>query len=255
MIAARSNMRPIRRMDVECAVEGAMGETLVRYENSDGIVVITMDDGKANAIGHAMIEQLHAALTRAEEGKAIVLTGREGRFSGGFDLKVMMSGLDAARTLVSAGAELLLRLYELPKPVVAACTGHAIAAGALMLLSTDTRIGADGPFKVGLNETAIGMTLPLVAQELARDRLDPRRLTEATIQATTYAPVDAREVGYLDRVVSPGALAATAHEHATALARLAPSAYAATKARLRRETIDMLRRTLAFDLAELTAPG
>lgn len=231
-----------------------MTTTLVHYEDADGIATITMDDGKANAIGHAMLAALQDALTRAENSKAIVLTGREGRLSGGFDLKVMMSGMSAARELVTAGAELLLRLYELPRPVVVACPGHAVAAGALLLLATDTRIGADGPFKIGLNETAIGMTLPLVAQELARDRLDPRRLTEATVQARLYAPHDAAQAGYLDRVVAPAELAAAARDEAQRLGALVGSAYAATKARLRRRTIEHIRATLHADLAELTTP-
>ena len=231
-----------------------MSETLVRYEEADGIATIAMDDGTANAIGHAMNGELQAALTRAETCKAIVLTGRAGRLSGGFDLKVMMSGMDAARKLVTAGAELLLRLYELPQPVVAACPGHAVAAGALLLLACDTRIGADGPFKIGLNETAIGMTLPLLAQELARDRLDPRRLTEATIQARLYAPGEAAQAGYLDRVVPPDELAAAAREEAKTLGGLVGSAYAATKGRLRRRTIEHIRATLHADLAELTTP-
>jgi enoyl-CoA hydratase len=202
-----------------------MTTTLVHYEEAGGIATITMDDGKANAIGHAMIDALNDALARAESSKAIVLTGREGKFSGGFDLKVMMSGM-----------------------------GHAVAAGALILLAADTRIGVEGPFKIGLNETAIGMTLPILAQELARDRLDPRRLTEATVQAHLYDPADARDAGYLDRIVAPEALAAAARETATALAKLAAPAYAATKARLRRATIEHVRRTLDADLAELTAP-
>jgi enoyl-CoA hydratase len=231
-----------------------MTTTLVHYEEAGGIATITMDDGKANAIGHAMIDALNDALARAESSKAIVLTGREGKFSGGFDLKVMMSGMDAARGLVGAGGELLLRLYEHPRPIVVACTGHAVAAGALILLAADTRIGVEGPFKIGLNETAIGMTLPILAQELARDRLDPRRLTEATVQAHLYDPADARDAGYLDRIVAPEALAAAARETATALAKLAAPAYAATKARLRRATIEHVRRTLDADLAELTAP-
>jgi enoyl-CoA hydratase len=228
--------------------------TRVTYEHAAPVATITMDDGKANAIGHAMIDALKDALARAESSKAIVLTGREGKLSGGFDLKVMMSGMDAARALVTAGAELLLRLYEFPRPIVVACTGHAVAAGALVLLSADTRIGADGPFKIGLNETAIGMTLPVLAQELARDRLDPRRLTEATVQARLYDPADACDVGYLDRVVAPDDLVAAANEAATGLAKLVAPAYAATKARLRRATIEHVRRTLDADLAGLTTP-
>ena len=125
----------------------------VRYELRDTVAVITMDDGKANALSPAVIEMLHACLDRAErEAAAVLLTGRDRRVSGGFDLKVMTSSLENMRTLVTAGAELLLRLYLFPRPVVVACNGHALAMGALLLLVADARIGAAGDFKIGLNE-------------------------------------------------------------------------------------------------------
>ncbi|MBL4683092.1 MAG: crotonase/enoyl-CoA hydratase family protein, partial [Nannocystaceae bacterium] len=213
------------------------------------------DDGKANALSSALLNELDQALTRAqEEAKAVVLLGRPGRFSGGFDLKVMKSGPAAAQALVSQGAELLMRIYEFPLPFVAACSGHAVAAGALMLLASDTRIGIEGDFKIGLNEVAIGMTVPILAQELARDRLAPTHLTPAIIQGTLYGPSDAVKVGYLDQVVAPDALVATAITTAAALGKLS-NAYGATKARLRKTTIAHVRATLAADLAEITGPA
>src|ERR1700761_8341907 len=98
---------------------------LVSYTLEENTALITMDDGKANALSDAMIGELTAALTRAEgEAKAVVLAGRPERFCGGFDLKVMMSSPEAARTLLRTGAALLMRLYGSPLPIVAACTGH-----------------------------------------------------------------------------------------------------------------------------------
>src|SRR5699024_8568125 len=108
---------------------------LVDYEDREGIAVVRMDDGKANALSHRMLEELEAATTRAIEGaRALVLTGREGRFSAGFELQEMMAGIDRARALVTRGGELLLRLYMAPLPVVVACSGHALAGGALLVL-------------------------------------------------------------------------------------------------------------------------
>lgn len=106
----------------------------VAYELENDIAILTMDDGKANALNPAMIKALSEALDRAErEAKAIVLTGRQGIFSGGFDLKVMNEGPQAAAAMVDAGAQLMLRIYLHPLPIVAACTGHAIAAGVIIL--------------------------------------------------------------------------------------------------------------------------
>ncbi len=226
---------------------------LLRYELRDGVALLTMDDGKANALSHAMLDALMQALDRAEsEAGAVVLAGRAGRFCAGFDLKVMMSGIDAAAKLVMAGAEVYLRLYDLPLPLVAACTGHALAGGALVLLVCDTRFGAEGDFKIGLNEVAISMPLPTLAQELARDRLAVQHLTAATIQARIYSPDGAAEVGYLDTLSAPGAVLDDALAAARSLAALPRHAYATTKKMLRSRTIAYIRDTLASDFERLT---
>src|SRR5579862_730602 len=152
-----------------------MAAATVHYELCDGIAVITMDDGKANALSPAVIQALHTSLDRAErEAAAVLLTGRARRLSGGFDLSVMTSSVDAMRALVTAGADLLLRVYLFPRPVVVACNGHALAMGALLLLAADYRVGAAGDFKIGLNEVSIQMPLPLFGMELARARLSKR---------------------------------------------------------------------------------
>jgi len=120
-------------------------------EITNDIALIRMDDGKANAINFDMLAALNSALDTAEaNAKAIVLTGRDGRFSGGFDLNAFASlGADGVYKLLDAGAALLLRLYGGPLPVVAGCNGHAIAMGAFILHACDTRIGTAGDYKIG----------------------------------------------------------------------------------------------------------
>jgi len=227
----------------------------VQYEQRGSVGVITMDDGKANALAHDMIEQLGAAFDRAEkEAKAIVLAGREGKFCAGFDLRVMMSGPKAATDLVMFGGELLLRLYELGKPLVVACTGHALAGGALLAATGDTRIGATGPFKIGLNEVQVGMPVPVLAHEFARDRLAPSELVASVLQARIYDPDAAVRAGWLDRAVAPEALADEALQEAERLGKLPGTAYAMTKRSLRRQTTTYIREQMAANLAELT-PG
>src|SRR5262245_39765802 len=141
-----------------------------------------MDDGKANALSVAMIDALIGALDRAEkEAKALVLAGRPERFCAGFDLKVMMAGFDQAAALLKHGSELLMRLYAAKVPLVIACTGHALAGGALVVLTGDWRIGAQGAFKIGLNEVSIGMPVPVLAMELARDRLITHEVPRAKL--------------------------------------------------------------------------
>lgn len=224
---------------------------IVSFEVRGDVALLKMDDGKANALSDAMIRELGAALDRAsKEAKAVVLMGRPGRFSAGFDLRVMMSGPDAARALVTAGGDLLMRLYEHPQPLVIACTGHAIAGGVLLAATGDRRIGAAGDFKLGLNEVSNGMPVPILAHELARDRLDPRVLVEAVLHARLWDPEGAVQVGWLDRVVPAEELEARALEEAAALAKLPQPAYGMTKRSLRKQTIAHVRGTMESNLAE-----
>lgn len=218
----------------------------VTYELENDIAILTMDDTKANAFGPAMIAALSDALDRAEkEARAIVLTGRPGILSAGFDLKVMKEGPEAAAAMVNAGAQLLLKMYLHPLPVITANPGHAIAAGAILLLASDVRIGASGAFSIGLNETSIGMALPPFGVELARDRLTPGALNAAVLGATLYDPETAAAIGYLDRVCEPSELLAEAKATAAHYATLDSRSYAATKINLRQATVDQIAPTLA----------
>ena len=214
--------------------------------------VVRMDDGKANALSDAMIDGLLAALVRADkEANAMVLVGRPDRFCAGFDLKVMMSGPDNAKALLRRGSDLLMKLYGLPIPLVIACTGHALAGGALVLLTGDVRIGAAGAFRIGLNEVSIGLPVPVLAMELARDRLTTSELGRATLESTIYGPDDAARIGYLDAVVPAGDVVAKALAEATRLSGLSRMAYGATKLRMRGKTIVHITDTLEADMASM----
>lgn len=217
----------------------------VAFELEDDIAIVTMDDTKANAFGPTMIAALSEAFDRAEkEAKAIVLTGRPGVLSAGFDLKVMKEGPEATAAMVSAGAQLLLKMYLHPLPLITATPGHAIAAGAILLLASDVRIGAAGASSIGLNETSIGMALPPFGVELARDRLIPGALSPAVLGATLYDPETAAAVGYLDRVCDAADLLNEAKKTAAHYATLDGRSYAATKINLRQATVDRLKPTL-----------
>jgi enoyl-CoA hydratase len=229
--------------------------THVTYEQRDQIAVIGMDDGKANALGYAMMKAVEEALDRAErEASAVVLTGRKGRFSAGFDLAEMMGGIDKVRALVTRGADFLMRLYVFPQPLVVACTGHALAGGALTVLTGDVRVAARGAFRVGLNEVQIGMPVPILAMELARDRLRPDHLTAATLFANVVDPEGALAAGWFDELADDTALLDTALGHARRLAKLPREPYGKTKTALRERTVRYVRETLAEDMRRLTPP-
>ena len=215
----------------------------VAYDLRDRIATLTMDDGKANAFGPDMIAALCDGLDRAEkEAGAVVVTGRPGVLCAGFDLKIIRGDDDALKAQMrEAGMALMLRLYLYPLPVVFAVTGHAVAMGALLILSGDARVGLDGDFRIGLNETGIGLSLPLAGLELARDRLDPTIFQRATINAELFAPEEAARVGDLDQNSSADFFEANVLAAAQQLADLDPTAFAETKRRVRQPTIDRIR--------------
>jgi enoyl-CoA hydratase len=191
-----------------------------------------MDDGKANAFSLEVINDLRGLLREAEaddETRSLVIAGREGRFSGGFDLSAMRAGdVDAVVELVAAGGALVADLYASPLTVVAAATGHAVAAGALVLLGCDHRVGVDGPVKIGLNEVAIGMVLPPWALIIGRDRLSKRYFHSSTTNARLFDGRTAVDAGFLDEVVAAESVVERAIEKATELSALVPAAYART---------------------------
>lgn len=229
---------------------------LVSYDLTNDIAIIRMDDGKANALSYPMMDELDAALDRAgKEAKAVVLAGRPGKFCAGFDLKTMMQGAKEAQAMVTRGAHVLMRLYTLPQPLVMACTGHALAGGSLVLLTGDFRIAAQGAFKIGLNEVQIGMPVPVLAMELARDRLDPRFFLRSTLFAEIVDPNAALFAGWVDEVVDEAQLLDRAKAEAARLAALPAHAYTLTKTIMRERTVKYVNEMLAVDMARLTPPA
>ncbi len=222
---------------------------LARYESDGTVGTIVIDDGKVNVFSIPMLRVIHELLDRAEaEGVVVVLTGREGSFSAGFDLKALAGGAEEVVEILTLGATLAERVLAFPRPVLVACTGHAYPAGAFLLLAADLRIGADGPFRIGLNEVRIGLTLPWFAIELARHRLHPAHFDRTVVNAAMYSPTEAVLPGFLDRVVPAAELRAVALEAAHDLAGLDRRAHAATKRRARAGAITALRSAIESEL-------
>ncbi len=150
--------------------------------------------------------------------------------------------------MLTLGATLAERVLSFPTPVVVACTGHAVAAGAFLPLAADARIGVDGPFKIGLSEVKIGLTVPWFAIELARQRLQPAHFDRTVVNATMYSPSEAVAAGFLDAVVPAEDLQAVSHQAAAQLADLDLGAHAATKLRARAGALQALRSAIETEL-------
>lgn len=234
------------------------GQAVSTERFDGGVLVCHIDDGKANALSKEIIAAVLAALDEAEADDSVtsfVVHGREGKFSAGFDLTVMRSGdLAAMSDLVSDGGELVRRLYGASVPVVAACTGHALAAGALMLLGCDVRVGADLDCKIGLNEVAIGMVLPDWAFTISLARLSNRHVQRSVATARITNAADAVDVGYLDEVVAEDQVFDVAVARAAEFAALHPAAYRGTVAKLRGDVVDTMSGQIAADRSAGAVP-
>jgi len=217
----------------------------MEFDLVDQAAVLRFDDGKANVVGHAFIDAMNEGLDLAEkESKAVLIIGRPERFSAGFDLSEFKKGPEASRALLKKGSEMFLRMYSHPQPLIAACTGHAIAAGAFLLLSCDTRIGTLGDYKLGLNETAIGMNFPVFGHELASSRISKRHLTAVLVQSTMYNPTSALDAGFLDEALAPEDLEKRSLEVAAQLALLPGAAYAKNKLDARALSLQKIRESI-----------
>lgn len=227
---------------------------LVGYSVDGAVATITIDDGKVNVLSLAMLGEINRALDKAEaESAVVVLGGRAGVFSAGFDLAVLRERDEVAGAMLRAGFDLAERLLSFPTPVVIACSGHAIAMGAFLVLSGDYRIGVTGPYKVTANEVAIGLTLPRAAAEICRQRLAPAHFSRATIIAEVFTPEDALAAGFLDRVVDGADLAAVARSVADQVAQLDMAAHRATKLRVRAATLRAVHEAIELDAVDYAA--
>lgn len=229
----------------------------VQHELRGHVACITLDDGKANAITREVLDELGRILDGLDgsDARAVLIAGRPGRFSAGFDLAAMTAGPESMRSLVMAGGRFIGRLLLEPRPVVVACTGHALAAGALILLAADHRVGTAGDFKIGLNEVAIGLPMPRWGVELATYRLNPTRLAANLVLGQVGGPDDAVASGFLDTVVAPEQVLEAASAEAARLAELRTGAVAGTKVRARRALVERMLDGMEEDLESVDLPG
>lgn len=216
---------------------------------SDDLACITLDDGKKNAITTEAVTDINDALDEADEkAKAIVIAGRPGSFCAGFDMATLMGDdPEAAMSLALGGTRLVLRLYEDPKPVVAACTGHAFTIGAFWLLACDTRIGEAGNFKLGFNETAMGMNLGPWCLAIMKSRINTSYLVSTIAQGKLYNPEQAVRAGILDELAAEGASIEAALKEAAKLAAYPAQAYAHNKLALRSEVLEVMQKDIYPD--------
>ncbi len=215
----------------------------------DGVAVIAMDDGKANALGATMLEELNAAFDAAEKENAIVVfTGRDGMMSGGFDLKEMGAGPQDALELTSKGSKLARRIMAFPRPVIMAAPGHTIAMGAFLALACDYSMIREGDYKIGLNETLIGMTMHNFGIEMGRYHFAKNYFNRCVVNGEIFSPKGAMHAGFFDRVVPSEQWPMAIPMAGQMFGQLNAKAFRETKLRSRKEIFKILDQAIEDDL-------
>jgi enoyl-CoA hydratase len=216
-----------------------MTDQIATLTTEGDVSIITLNDGKANVFSPEMSSTISNLLDQVPGDKgSLVITGRPGIFSAGFDLKIISSGdADAVAAMVKAGFTLLARIYNFPRPVIAACSGHGVALGAFLLCCADYRLGAKGQFIVQANETRNNMSIPTPILEISKSRISKTHWYRAILNAEAYPVEKAIEPGYLDEVTEPDNLMIRAMEVANDLATLGHPHYKLTKDLDQKETL------------------
>lgn len=235
----------------------------LHMEKRDGLGWLRLDDGKANAIQGEMLSQIDVALDTFERDPdlhGVVLTGRQGYFSAGMDLKLLPTLPDAElKSTLLHLAKTTTRLFTFPKPTVAALSGHAVAGGCVLSLCCDVRLAAEGNYRIGLSEVSIGMAVPSFILGFMREAMPQSEWVRMALHGILLAPEEALQRGWVDALCPAESLEAEAAQAATRLRSLKLAAYGETKRRLRGATakqgLELFTDEITAFLGDFRAPS
>ena len=219
-----------------------MTNSFATLSQEDEIAIITLDDGKANVFSEEMTQAINDCLDKVPtDSGSLIITGRPGMFSAGFDLKVIASGdVPKIKKMSLSGFKLLSRIFSFPRPVVAACSGHGIALGTFLLCCCDYRIGIKGEFLLGANEMKTNMVIPTPILELIKFRISPSHKYRSILGAEMYQLDKAIDAGLMDQVEEAETLMDAAIEKAKDLATMGHPSYTLTKALFIKDVADSI---------------
>ena len=208
-----------------------MTDPIATLTQDNDISIIKLDDGKANAFSYDMLTQVNELLAKVpRDSGALVITGRDGLFSGGFDLKTLAAGdMEKITKMVHLGYRLLLELYSFDRPIIAAVSGHSIALGLFVTCSADYRIAIDGKYICQANEVRNNMDIPTQIMEILKARVNKNYFYPVVFHSDAYSVQDSIEVGFIDEVVPQTEFMDRVMEKAKELATLPHPFYANTK--------------------------
>lgn len=207
--------------------------SMIVTSNQDEVRILTLKrPERRNALNRELRLELLESLAAAEEEgnvRALVITGVAGTFCAGLDLTELeqLGSSEEKRRDSQALAELFTRLYRLPKPVIAAVNGPAVAGGAGLALACDL-IVMSAEAKLAFPEVRIGFVAALVGVFLVR-QIGERRARELLLSGRSVAAEEARVLGLVNEVVPAGEALPRALAAAARLTRNAPGSLTSTK--------------------------
>ena len=224
-----------------------MSARIATLTSKDDISIITLDDGKAIVFSPKMIQDVNQCLDKVPtESGALIITGREGMFSAGFDLKIISAGdIQATMDMSLSGFKLLSRIFSFPRPILAACSGHGIALGTFLLCCCDYRVGVKGDFMIGANEMRTNMVIPIPILELINHRVSSSHKYRAILGAEMYSIENGIGAGLIDEAVDAENLMETAMLKAKDLATMGHPSYTLTKELLIREPLKKINDAIS----------
>lgn len=228
--------------------------TKIHYTFEDQIAVITLDDGKMNAMNWEFFKELNEALDRslADKANVVIFTGRKGIFSAGLDLKLLPTqSMEEQIRFQKTFASTMIRIYLFPVPTIVAYAGHAVAGGAIFSYACDLFVAADGPYRIQINEVANKMLIPSWITLICRSSIPHRYWKEALLHSRAYTPREAFEKGIVDVLVEEeGKVMETAKAIAGDMFKLYGPAYAYTKKFMLQKDADNALRVLDNEFLE-----
>jgi enoyl-CoA hydratase len=252
-LPANFNRRQGRLQNLQIAAAALLKANVIvsramRIERKGDVALLRLEAGKANAIGPAFLSAISDLFEGLRDARAAVITGQGAAFSAGLDLPALID-LDrgALRAFMDRFDEVMLRLFELPQPLVAAVNGHAIAGGCVLALQADLRIAADRELRIGLNETQLGIGLPAIVVETLRCQVPPQSLPVIALEGRLFSPREALQLGLVHEVVPEAELLDRALQRATALAALPEGGARLVKAALRQPAAELVRARRAAE--------
>jgi enoyl-CoA hydratase/carnithine racemase len=217
----------------------------VRLSVDDGIATVALDRPKVNAINEQVVQELRKVFRELalDDGvKAVILTGRGGFFSFGFDVPWFMDyHKEAFHRFVISFSELIQHIFVFPKPVVAALNGHTVAGGCVLAIACDRRVMVTGKAKIALNELTLGASVFTSIAEILKYTVGPRMAQHILYTGKMYSAEEASALGLVDKAVSAEDLVGAALEAARELAGWDMFAFGSVKRLLRKETLERIQ--------------